>query len=203
MDSLLLGTCHPLLVDNPPSVCPTNAQGEVQKFLNQLWITPLIQNFKPAVVFDENHVALASFGMVHKDIDFLRPTYIPPVPWVYMDVPMNPVHVATLRGIPNSADIACRCSLREDYWLKTILWIAYTVGGLQRIAVICGYEHTQAGQFEERLKAYGSVEVHDVTEEPWFNLKWRNLPHDKSIVDRWIEEHKNKNMRLGELFARK
>src|SRR5271170_566720 len=89
MDSLLLGTCHPLLVDQPPEVCPTNVQGEAQKFLNQLWIAQLIQKFGPAAVFDESHIALMSFGMVHKSIDFFRATYLPSVPWVFMDVPMS------------------------------------------------------------------------------------------------------------------
>ena len=171
--------------------------------MNQLWIGQLIHKFDPAAVFDEGRVALSSLAMVHEKVDFFRPTYVPPVPWVFMDVPMSYRDAATLRGVPNSADTDYRISLREDYWLRTILWIADAVGGLKRIAVICGFEHTQAGQFEERLKAYGSVEVHDVTEEPWFNLKWRNLPHDKSIVDRWVEELKKKNARLREDFGRK
>jgi hypothetical protein len=87
MDSLLLGTCHPLFVDDPPEVCPTNVQGEAQKFLNQLWIAQIIQQFNPAVVFDESHVAMASLAMVHEKVDFFRPTYMPSVPWIFMDVP--------------------------------------------------------------------------------------------------------------------
>ncbi|MFZ3201244.1 MAG: hypothetical protein WA175_08830, partial [Candidatus Acidiferrales bacterium] len=67
----------------------------------------------------------------------------------------------------------------------------------------CGYEHVQAGRLEQRLRVYGNVEVHDVTQQPWFNLEWSRLPHDKSIVDGWIEEHKKKNLRLGLKFARK
>lgn len=202
MDSLLLGTCHPLLVDNPPEVCPTNMQGEAQKFLNQLWIAQLIQKFDPAAVFDEGLVALTSLAMVHEKVDFFRPTYVPPVPWVFMDVPMSYGHVATLRGVPNSADTDYRNLLREEYWLRTILWTANAVG-LRRIAVICGYDHIHAGRLEQRLRVYGNVEVRDVTKQPWFNLNWRHLPHDQSIVDGWIEEHKNKNLRLGLKFARK
>jgi hypothetical protein len=202
MDILLLGTCHPLMVDNPPALCPTNMQGEAQKFLNQLWIAQLVQKFDPAVVFDEGIVALTGFAMVHEKVDFFRPTYSPSVPWVFMDVPMHYRHVATLRDVPNSADTVYRDFLREEYWLRTILWIANAMG-LRRIAVICGFLHTQAGRFEERLKAYGSVEVHDVTKEPWINLDWTHLPHDQSIVDGWIDEHKNKNLRLGSKFARK
>ena len=204
MDTLLLGTCHPLLVDTPPEVCPTNVQGEPQKFLNQLWIAQVIERFSPETVFDENDVALISLSMVHKNIDFFRPTYIPlvpPVPWVFMDVPMHPSHVAALRGVANSADTEYRNSLREDYWLRTILWVANTMG-LQRIAIICGFLHVRAGQLEERLRTHGSVEVHDVTEQPWFNLNWQRLPHDQSIVDRWVEEHKKKNLRLGQNLAR-
>ncbi|MGC1828861.1 MAG: hypothetical protein WA663_00460 [Candidatus Acidiferrales bacterium] len=202
MDSLLLGTCHPLLVDNPPEVCPTNMQGEAQKFLNQLWIADLIHKFDPAAVFDESRVALCSLAMVHEKMDFFRATYVPPVPWVFMDVPVHYRDVATLRGIPNSDDHVYRNFFREDYWLRTILCIVNAVG-LQRVAIICGYEHVQAGRLEQRLRVYGNVEVHDVTQQPWFNLEWSRLPHDKSIVDGWIEEHKKKNLRLGLKFARK
>jgi hypothetical protein len=103
--------------------------------------------------------------------------------------------------VPNSADTEFRTLLREEYWLRTILWIASAVG-LQRIAVICGYD-VQVGRLEQRLQAHGSVEVHDVTKQSWFNLNWRHLPHDQSIVDGWIEEHKKKNLRLGLKLARK
>ena len=202
MDSLLLGTCHPLLVDDPPEFCPTNMQGEAQKFLNQLWIAQLVQKFDPAAVFDEGRVALTSLAMVHEKVDFFRPTYLPPVPGVFMDVPIHYHHVAALRGVPNSADTEYRNFLREEYWLRTIRWIANAVG-LRRIAVICGYEHVQAGRLERRLRDYGNVEVHDVAKQPWFNLNWAILPHDQSIVDGWIEEHKKKNLRLGLKFARK
>ena len=75
MDSLLLGTCHPLLVDEPPDVCPTNMQGEAQKFLNQLWIAQLIKKFDPAAVFDESRVALTSLAVVHEKVDFFS-TYL-------------------------------------------------------------------------------------------------------------------------------
>ncbi len=202
MDSLLLGTCHPLLVDEPPQVCPTNLQGEAQKFLNQLWIAQLIQKFDPATVFDESHVAMTSFGMVHGNVDFFRPTYLPSVPWVFIDVPMSYRDVSPLRGVPNSADAEYRTILREEYWLRTTLWIASAVG-LQRIAVICGYEHVQAGRLEQRLQAHGSVEVHDVTKQPWFNLNWTHFPHDQSIVDGWVEEDRKKNLRLGRELSRK
>jgi len=200
MDTLLLGTCHPLLVDDPPEVCPTNMQGEAQKFLNQLWIAQLIQEFDPATVFDESRVGLTSLAMVHEKVDFFRPIYVPTVPWVFMDVPMSYRQVATLSGVPTSADTDYRNFLREEYWLRTILWIANAVG-LQRIAVICGYDHVQAGRLQQRLRTYGNVEVRDVTKQPWFSLNWRHLPHDQSIVDGWIEEHKKKNLRLGLKFA--
>jgi hypothetical protein len=202
MDSLLIGICHPLWTDNPPEVCPTNVQGEAQKFLNQLWITQLIQEFKPSTVFDEDRIALASLAMVHEKVDFFRPTYTPTVPWVFMDVPMHYRDVSPLRGVPNSADTEYRTILREEYWLRTILWIASTVG-LQRVAVICGYDHIQAGRLEQRLQVHGSVEVHDVTKEPWFNLNWTRFPHDQSIVDGWVEEHRKKNLRLGRELSRK
>jgi hypothetical protein len=202
MDSLLLGTCHPLLVDDPPEVCPTNMQGEAQKFLNQLWIAQLIKNFDPAAVFDEGCVALTSLAVVHEKVDFFRPTYVPAVPWVFMDVPIHYRDVAKFRGVPNSADTDYRISLREEYWLRTILWIANAVG-LRRIAVICGSDHVHAGYLEQRLRVYGNIEVHDVTKQPWFNLNWSHLPYDQSIVNGWIEEHKKKNLRLGLEFARK
>ncbi len=190
------------MVDDPPQVCPTNVQGEAQKFLNQLWIAQIIQQFNPATVFDEGFVALTSLAMIHEKMDFFRPTYSPSVPWVFMDVPMNPRDVAPLRGVPHSADTDYRILLREEYWLRTILWIASTVG-LQRIAVICGYEHVQVGHLEQRLQAHGRVEVHDVTKQPWFNMNWTRLPHDQSIVDGWVEEHKKKNVRLGLTLLRK
>ena len=103
------------MFDHPPLAVPTNVQGEAQKFLNELWITQLIQKFEPTVVFDESPVALASLAMVHRDFDFFRPTYRPQVPWVYMDVPMLTNDVAGFRGIPNSADTTYRFSLREEY----------------------------------------------------------------------------------------
>jgi hypothetical protein len=34
-------------------------------------------------------------------------------------------------------------------------------------------------------------------------LNWNCLPHDQSIADGWIEEHKKKNLRLGLELARK
>jgi len=89
-------------------------QGEAQKFLNQLWIAQLIQKFDPAAVFDEGLVVLSSLAMVHEKVDFFRPTYVPAVPWVFMDVPMNYRHVATLRGGPNSADTDYRLQRKRE-----------------------------------------------------------------------------------------
>jgi len=198
MDTLLIGTSHPLQYDNPPAVCPTNEWGEAQKLVHQFWLRKLIRDFSPAIVFDESYPALSTFGLVHVENDFFRHTaYVPlECPWVHMDVPMNFRHVAKLRGIPNAADESYRKFLREEYWLRTIFWIANTMGA-QRIAVVCGYDHVQEKRLEERLRAAGQVETHDVHDQRWYNVEWIRRPHDQSIVDGWVEEHAKKRLRLG------
>ena len=198
MDILLIGTCHLLQYDNPPAICPTNEWGEAQKLLHQFWLRKLIRDFGPAIVFDESPPALTTFGLVHAENDFYRHTaYVPfEFPWVYMDVPMNFRHVEQLRGKPKAADESYGKLLREDYWLRTILWIANTMGA-QRIAVVCGYQHVQEKRFEERLRAAGRVEAYDVNDQRWFNHEWARRPHDQLIVDGWVEEHAKKKLRLG------
>ena len=51
--------------------------------------------------------------MVHENVDFFQPTYLPTVPWIFMDVPLNRHHVAKLR-VPTSADKS-GTYLREEY----------------------------------------------------------------------------------------
>ncbi len=198
MDTLLIGTCHLLQFDNPPVLCPTNQWGEAQKLLHQFWLRKLIKDFNPAIVFDESHLALATFGLIYAENDFFRHTcYTPPgLPWVHMDVPMNFRYAEKLRGIPNAADESYRKALREEYWLRTIFWIANTMGA-QRIAVVCGYQHVQEKRLEERLKEAGQVETHDIHDQRWYDLEWARQPHDQSIVDGWVEEHAKKKLRLG------
>lgn len=198
MDTLLIGTCHPLQYDNPPAVCPTNEWGETQKLLHQFWLRKLIKDFHPAIVFDESYPALTTFGLVHAENDFYRHTSYVPIgfPWAHMDVPMNFRYVETLRGIPNEADESYQKYLREEYWLRTILWIANTMGA-ERIAVICGYQHVQEKRLEGRLSEAGQVETHDVHGQRWYNLEWVHRPHDQSIVDGWVEENAQKKLRLG------
>ncbi len=198
MDTLLIGTSHPLQFDNPPVICPTNQWGETQKVLHQFWLRKLMKDFDPAIVFDESHNALTTFGLVHAENDFYRHTgYVPfEFPWVYMDVPMSYRQVENLTGIPNAANALYRKVLREDYWIQTIVWIADAMGA-QRIAVVCGYEHVQEKKLEERLRVAGHVETHDVHEQSWYNLEWIRRPHDESIVDGWVEEHARKKLRLG------
>src|SRR5208337_1741392 len=168
MDTLLIGTSHPLQYDNPPAVCPTNEWGEAQKLVHQFWLRKLIRDFSPAIVFDESYPALSTFGLVHVENDFFRHTaYVPlECPSVHMDVPMNFRHVAKLSGISNAADESYRKFLREEYWLRTIFWIANTLGA-QHIALVCAYDHVQEKRLEDRLRAAGQVETHDVHDQRW------------------------------------
>ena len=198
MDILLIGTCHPLQYDNPPVVCPTNKWGEAQKLLHQFWLRKIINDFDPCIVFDESYLALTTFGLVHAENDFFRHTsYVPfQFPWVHMDVPMNFRHVEKLRGIPSVADTTYREVLREQYWQETIVWITNTMQ-CKRIVVICGYDHVEEKLLEKQFRVLGQVAIHNVREQPWYNLEWTRRTHDQSIVDGWVEEHAKKNLRLG------
>jgi len=199
----LIGTIHPYQFDNPPEagalgICPTNKWGEAQKLLHHLWVRKLLKDFKPDIVFDESHCALVGLGLEHQGFEFLRSTnYVPfDIPWVYMDVPVNPRTVEKLRNALFAEDMGYQFLMREQYWLQTISWIADAMGA-QRIAVICGSLHVQRGWLEQQLSAFGTVETHNVLDQHWCNDKWQKNPHDQSIVDGWVEEHAKKNVRLG------